>query len=295
MTLSMHALKKGIIEKRQLGGKMDALIINLPSSTERLAFQKKQLQKLDIRFEVLQATAVNDLSKSEIENFSLGWERPLRAVELACFMSHKKAWGYVSRTNSPRLILEDDALLSNHAKSLLESLEKLPHCDLITLEIRNRKKVVAKEEVFTTLTNHKVFDLYQDRTGAAAYILWPSGADKLLEKSNNCLPALADAFISSCYSLLAFQIEPAAAIQLDQCKQYNINNDQTTESAISSTSKPKIIKKQFMTILMFKYRRLFSQIKMALRQLSVIRISSKRQIKIDTTHFQNIKNDIDII
>lgn len=264
---------------------MNVLLINLPTSVDRLNFQKRQFRKLKMSFEILKAVAKEDLSERGIEELYLGWERPLRRTELACFLSHKKAWQYVYDNNLPTLILEDDALLSVHTKRLLKSLSKQESCDLVTLEVRGRAKIVAKKETQIRLTKHKLFQLFQDRTGAAAYILWPSGAEKLLNKVNRSAPALADAFISSCYSLASFQIEPAAAIQLDQCHEYNIKSDIITYSTVSSKNRPKIKKHHFKTYLKFRCRRAFSQVKMGVRHLSVIVKCKKRTINLEASQF----------
>lgn len=264
---------------------MNVLIINLPPSTDRLAFQKKQLKRLGIAFNVLKATSILDISQFDIQNLSLGWERPLRAVELACFLSHKKAWQYVVDKNKPILILEDDALLSMHAKELLLELDKQMHLDLVTLEVRGRKKIVSKKEVVLNDSKHKLFELYQDRTGAAGYVLWPSGANKLLKKTLSKPPGLADAFISSCYSLSAYQVEPAALIQLDQCENYNIFNSHKTSSSISSQKKPTNRKCDLLEYFIFKYRRIHSQFKMGLRHMSVIWSSHRRNISIEPDYF----------
>ena len=72
--------------------------------------------------------------------------------------------------------------------------------------------------------NSKLLRLYQDRTGAAGYILWPSGANKLIQLEKNSGIGLADAHITACHALKAYQVEPSPIIQLDQCKDYGISN-----------------------------------------------------------------------
>ena len=265
---------------------MKSLIINLESSTERLAFQEKQFQKLGLSFEIMKAVSQEDLSQEEIETLSFGWERPLRSVELACFMSHKKAWEFVVKHNEPILILEDDALLSAHTKKILASLETKNSCDLATLEVRSRKKIVAKQGEQLS-TDHKIFALYQDRTGAAAYVLWPSGAKKLLDKVTYSKPALADAFISSCYKLSAYQVEPAIAIQLDQCHAYDVTCMHSTNSTISQYAKTSFKELTLFSSILFRYRRIYSQFRMAFRQMSCLRVSYKREIAIHKDDFSS--------
>lgn len=263
---------------------MKILIINLPNSTDRRIFQQKQLEQLGLDFEILPAVSANDIQDNTYQSMSQGWERPLRRSELACYLSHQKSWETVLKYNQPTLILEDDALLSLHVPTLLSALTNCRFCDLVTLEVRGRKKIVAKQS--ETLTkDHQLFKLYQDRTGAAGYVLWPAGAKKLLNKAQTTAPALADAFISSTYELNAYQIEPVAIVQLDQCKHYNITNSTQTESAISNEVKPTSITNQSSGTFTFKVRRINSQLRMGWRQLSTLHQSSKRSIELIAEDF----------
>ena len=263
---------------------MKILIINLPDSTDRRIFQQKQLEQLGLNFEILPAVSVNDIQDSTYQSMSQGWERPLRRSELACYLSHQKSWEIVLKYNQPTLILEDDALLSWHVPALLSTLANCQFCDLVTMEVRGRKKIVAKQSE-ALAKNHQLFKLYQDRTGAAGYVLWPSGAKKLLNKAKATSPGLADAFISSTYELNAYQVEPAAIIQLDQCRHYNIANSTQTQSAISNEVKPVSIANQPSGKFAFRVRRIASQLRMGWRQLSSLPQSTKRSIKLKADHF----------
>jgi len=264
---------------------VNILVINLPKSVDRLDFQRKQLENLMLSFEVLDAFSKESIDLESFSKDALGWERPLRVAELACFMSHKAAWQRIIETQKPTLILEDDAILSKFTKDLLMELKHKKSFDMVTLEVRGRKKVIAKSEILTTSTNHKLYSLYQDRTGAAAYVLWPSGALKLIEKSRKVAPALADAFISSCYSLRAFQVDPAVAVQQDQCRYYGVLSDFHSVSTISSAQKPNYDSFKKATYLLYKYRRVYSQVKMCFRRISVVGRASSRMINLKKDHF----------
>ena len=91
---------------------VNILIINLKTSKDRLEFQKKQFEKLGLPFDVLEAFSVVDLNEEQYQKLGFGWQRPLRKVEVACFLSHQKAWEEVLKRNQPCLILEDDAVLA---------------------------------------------------------------------------------------------------------------------------------------------------------------------------------------
>lgn len=257
---------------------MKALVINLFKATERMEFQTQQLKGLGIEFERLPAVSIDDLEEVVYQKYHSTWERPLRRSEVACFFSHKNAWEEVINNNSPMLILEDDAYISQATPCLLKELKNIQEVDYVTLEVRSRKKIIAKKTAYK-FCESSLIRLYQDRTGAAGYILWPSGAKKLIERFNKEKIALADAFISSTYILNAYQIEPAAIIQLDQCGNYGIASPLETESAISSEAKPiaKITRHWS-----YRVKRILGQLRMGVRQFSVLMFSNKREPLLST-------------
>lgn len=268
---------------------MRVLIINLPKSTARLDFQKQQLGRINLECDVIIAVGIDDLEEATYKRFSHTWQRLMRRTEVACFMSHLKTWQIVKEKNQPYLILEDDALLSRCVPELLNDFETPEfannNCDLITLEIRNRKKIVGKSHQKLSCNAH-LLDLFQDRTGAAAYVLWPSGANKLIDKYNKGKIGLADAFISSSYELNAFQVEPAASIQLDQCGNYQLDCGTKTESIITPTATKHPKSENVGSKIGFKLKRLQAQLLMGLRQLSVLYKSERRFVELNRKDFQ---------
>jgi len=260
---------------------MKALVINLAKATERMKFQTKQLNSLGIEFQCLSAVSIGSLEEDTYQKYYSTWERPLRKSEVACFLSHKNAWEEVINNQAPMLILEDDAFLSQLAPCILKTLEKLQDIDYVTLEIRGRKKIIAKKPTYE-FCESSLIRLYQDRTGAAGYVLWPSGAKKLIERFQKGKVALADAFISSTYTLQAYQVEPAGIIQLDQCKDYGITPPLDTESAISSEVKPIAKVTRHWS---YRIKRILGQLKMGFRQLYIMYKSERRVIALFKNHF----------
>ena len=159
---------------------MQIFVINLPGATERTKLQKDQLTKLNLKFEIITAMTVEDISKDTYKKHFFDWQRPLRKTEVACYFSHKSAWNRVIKSKEPALILEDDAILSRFLPKLLDNLNSIQNTDLINLENRSRKKFVSRSYKDIACQS-KLLRLYQDRTGAAGYILWPSGAKKLIQ------------------------------------------------------------------------------------------------------------------
>lgn len=260
---------------------MDVIVINLTSAIERRQFQEEQLSGLGLDYEVLDAISTNDISEDIYKKHYYDWQRPLRKVEVACYYSHRSAWQKVIDNNKPVLILEDDALLSKHSKELLYALEEFSGADFIQLEIRNRKKLISKKNVQIT-SKYKLYRLYLDRTGAAGYVLWPSGAKKLVEYENINGIGLADAHITACYDLIGYQVEPAVIIQLDQCTNYQIKQPICSNSQILAQPKPAYKYKLF-----FKYKRIISQLDMAIRQVNFFFRANRREILLNKKDFIN--------
>lgn len=267
---------------------VNILIINLKTSKDRLEFQKKQFEKLGLPFDVLEAFSVVDLNEEQYQKLGFGWQRPLRKVEVACFLSHQKAWEEVLKRNQPCLILEDDAVLASNAKEILNEIEQqqFPDVDLINLEVRSRKKIISRAPAFTlNQAQIELYDLYQDRTGAAGYILYPSGAQKLLKRLAKTAPAIADGFIFSAYELHCLQAEPAVIIQEDQLGAYGLLQQGSFDSTIGRSEH---FKPEFNSInekIKFKKRRLVGQIAMAIRYLQVMGKAEKRLINLDQATF----------
>lgn len=262
---------------------MDILIINLPSATKRKEFQKTQLSKLNLDYQFLEASSVDNIKQATYEKHYFDWQRPLRKVEVACYFSHRKAWDLVIKNNSPAVILEDDALVSNNLPKILECFDnKQNDYDFIQLEVRNRKKLISKKGIKLT-DKYNLHRLFLDRTGAAAYILWPNGAKKLVRHEEKIGIGLADAHITSCYKLIGYQIEPAIAIQLDQCENYYIKPRAKTDSQILTQPKP-IYKDKYKFY--FKAKRIFWQLKMFFQQVKYSLIAKRRRILLDRTDFK---------
>ena len=259
---------------------MDILIISLPNAKERRDFQQNQLSKLGLEFEFLDATSIHDLNEATYKKHYQDWQRPLKTTEVACYYSHRRAWDRVIQFNKPVLILEDDALLSKCVPELLKGFADKENTDLINLENRARKKFVSRSGE-SIACNSKLLRLYQDRTGAAGYILWPSGAKKLIQCEERKGIALADAHITACNNLTVYQVEPSPIIQLDHCEYYDIKNpisNNASDSSVSSRNNPK-------GGVFFWLRRIYSQVTLGIRQLILIIKSERRYISIKRRDF----------
>jgi len=259
---------------------MKALIINLKSAKDRYLFQKKQLNLYSIDYEFINAISSKDISYQNFIEFSQDWQRPLLKSELACFYSHRNIWLHIANSHEPYLIIEDDALLSKEIINILPILEKKNGVDLINFENRGRRKFLSRTKE-KLINNHKMIRLFQDRTGAACYVLWPSGAKKLLNFQSKNGIALTDALITSCHDLICFQVEPALAVQLDYCEFYGLKNPTNINSSQSSVSRTKNKKGS----LKFWFRRIYFQIKLGYRNMLLMVSCDRRYVEIIKSDF----------
>jgi glycosyl transferase family 25 len=262
---------------------MKAYVISLPTSEERRSFQRMQLTRLGLEHVIVDAVGVEQLVDIEPGIRLDGWERPFMPTEVACFFSHYNLWKLIASSDQPALILEDDALLSIQVPDYLRQIQSHQAIDHLSLETRLRKKLLGP----TQTLKHRLglARLYQDRTGAAAYILWPTGARKLIAHANAHGAALADAFISNLYALNSWQAVPALSVQSDIAKQYGIISALQTHSYIQANDKRANYKAAGQDARMFKLRRVLSQLKLALRFLRHIVHAQRKQVGVEAQTF----------
>jgi glycosyl transferase family 25 len=257
---------------------LKVIVINLDKATERMAFQKKQLDTLGIKFSRLSANAT-DL-QDNFEEYQCSWERPLSKSEVSVFFNHKKIWDEIISTNEPFVILEDDAYVAEDTVDILNEIKELKNIDYLNLESRgkNQRKLVAREATYK-FTQVSLYRLFQGRSGAAGYVLWPSGACKLITQFEQGKIGLVDKFINANYHLIAYQCEPAPIIQLDMCQHYSLQPPLKTQSSINANVRSS---KSSIKFWIDKVSRIKGQLIITFNYLCHINHSSKRAISIST-------------
>jgi len=258
--------------------KMQIFVINLARSTDRLEFQRRQLGALGQSYERVEAVSADKASPMRTEAYWESWERPLMATERACLMSHVAVWERIARTGKPALVLEDDAVLSRRLPSLLRALEGMTGMDHLSLEVRGRKKLLGRRPR-DILPGLQLLRLYQDRTGAAAYVLWPEGARKLLSRASRGA-ALADALICSAHELSSWQVEPAQACQLDMCGHYGLGTPNGAQSVINSAG---IVRNT--SHISQKWRRIVAQFQLGWRLVYLALRASRRAVALEPSDY----------
>lgn len=267
---------------------MKIYIINLEQSADRLEYQIKQFEKLGLHFERLNAVSVQDISEEFYLSHIKYGQRLIKQSEMACFLSHKKAWELVLQQNEPCVILEDDALLVHDFADLLKDIENknIPsQVDFINLEVQPRNKVLSHKPIYSLLNQeYHLYELLLEKNGTGGYIVFPSGAKKLLNYAEQTL-ALADAFIYSCPNLKKTQIEPAVLLQDVICPAYNIPFGQPPQSIIGAVKNTVPFKPSLYHKILFRKNRILTQIKLGIKTLMALSKGQKRQIRVNREKF----------
>lgn len=262
---------------------MQIFVISLRASTERRAFQSQQLLRLGLQFQFVDAIDRHDLAEHLGALKVDQWERPLLPTEIACFLSHLQVWAHVADGAEPALILEDDALLSLRSKAFLDAVSTLSEVDHLSLEVRKRHKLLGPPQ---PLTDAFAFArLFQDRSGAAAYVLWPSGAQRLIKAASAKGAALADAAIANNYDLRCYQAVPAMALQSDVAEYYDIHTELNTSSYIQAHGSRQALQSEVGVAWPMKRRRIWSQLRMAGRWFANLHSAGRQWLLPDPLGF----------
>ena len=274
--------------------KISTLVINLSNATERWDFQKKQLDRLKLPYQRWEATTVSSLTDDEYEKWANDWQRKLRMTEVACFLSHYQVWQYIAENNTPFLVLEDDALLSEQLPMILTQLDHKVFKDYhhVTFEARGRKKLISKKSV-AVYNDIALHHLFLDKTGAAAYLLTPEGAKILIHQVDKHGAGLADALLCHTKPLKSIQSVPALAIQMDMAKHYNMPELQinpVAASNISTLTSSKPSPNSLSDKLAFKSKRLAAQLDIGLIQAKKSNQSNYLEVQPNQSHFSYLKN-----
>ncbi len=185
--------------------------INLDRAGERRTVLEARADALGLTIERVRAVEAGDVPADEMERLSRSWERDLSGAEVACFLSHRLQWERVAREGRAALILEDDAVLSRRLPQILPAIEALDGVDLLNLEDFGRRRFLAKGKGEDLAGGVRRVRCLRDKAGAAGYVLWPSGAERLLRIVEG-RAAPADAALHGA-ALVAFVAEPSLVLQ----------------------------------------------------------------------------------
>lgn len=261
---------------------MKVIVINLKQAEERRKFQISQLNLLGLNHSFVEAINKHNADQQRESGYWKTWQRELHTSEKACFLSHRHCWQIVAKQNQPMLVLEDDAILAENCPHLLNRISTESGIDILNLETRGRKIWIGKSHN----SINEIKELVQNKSGAAAYVLWPHCAAKLLKKTENKC-GIADAVLWSSFEFNNFQAVPALALQSDRSDFYGIPNYLNARSSIYGDSKGYAKNgtsiKEHIT---YKYRRFIYQIKLFYTQIFNNHKAKKQKLEIDPARYK---------
>lgn len=173
---------------------MKIFVISLPDAQQRRASIVAQMAQLGLDFSFIDGVRVNagQLSAHGYDESArlLRYAYGMSAGEVGCFQAHRSAWRAVCGEAGKCLVLEDDALLGGLTPGLLAQLEDMPY------PVVRLAGVFEKKHKF--IGRGAIAKYWGDPSGAAAYVLGPREAARLLQKSG-CFYMPVDDFMEARY------------------------------------------------------------------------------------------------
>lgn len=181
-------------------------------STDHITVGGFRLTRLGLEVRFVSAVASDGMCDDALAQYRYAWARPLRDVEMALTMSHRKAWQIVADSGQPHLILEDDAILTDSTPTVLRALEQELGLEMVNLETFMKPKLLGHAQRALGDGAHHLSSLLNDHGGAAAQVIWPSAAAQLLRATEDVLPP-ADAATNLAPGIARHQVCPPCAVQ----------------------------------------------------------------------------------
>jgi glycosyl transferase family 25 len=194
---------------------VDALLINLRQSSDRMRFQELQFARRGIPFKRLDAAEASSIADDLYADVICAWQRPISRGELSCFLSHRVAWRRVVNSGRSALVVEDGVLLSDNLVPVLSQLDCPDEPVAFNIETCYARKVMnCKANCASLPSGYRIRPIYFDCGGSAAYVATPSVAQLYLDHSKRCI-GVVDAYMNRLKHVKRMQIEPALAVQMN--------------------------------------------------------------------------------
>ncbi|OOZ42730.1 glycosyltransferase family 25 protein [Solemya elarraichensis gill symbiont] len=193
---------------------MPTFVINLDRRQDRMEHIQSQLDKIDLDFIRIPAVDGHTLDK----NIASEQAPDISDCEYACYSSHRKCWEALVQSDYQRcLILEDDVIVSQNLKSILNNDDFfIGHTGIVRLET-HRRKVWVKREADYTLDGISLRKLCSGSLGTGAYVISRKHAEKLLESITRPTMAIDHILFNPKSSFFEHgntsQIDPAPCVQ----------------------------------------------------------------------------------
>jgi len=191
------------------------LVINLDSAPDRWTFQKAQFARLGLNATRITAIPKAGISQEQVADISRDALRPFRQVELACLLSHARAWQHVQETGQTALVIEDDVVLSDQLPAQLDHLAEAARTRIVNLEtFLSDPKFLSRAPVGAPAAGQAaLYKVLKGSGGAGAYMMSPALAGPLLQQLPH-RPAIVEIFMGLHAGRRALQTVPALAAQM---------------------------------------------------------------------------------
>jgi GR25 family glycosyltransferase involved in LPS biosynthesis len=158
-------------------------VINLDRSKDRLDTFQARAAERGLVFQRVPAVEGAAISDSEFDAWHAKCRLcvPMTRTEVACFLSHRKAWSLVQASADPwAFVTEDDIVFAPGAEQFFSSVSWLPaNMDVVKAETMG-DKVEMSRKVYARHCGAVVRLLKSRHKGAAGYFLSREGARRLL-------------------------------------------------------------------------------------------------------------------
>ncbi|MCY6382887.1 glycosyltransferase family 25 protein [Hoeflea prorocentri] len=199
---------------------MKCYVINLEGSSDRLRWFTEQEPLSGI--EILRVPAINGSHLEQEERMTLMERRrsdyPVPAGVLGCFLSHRRAWEWVSDNEDQwAFVTEDDAHIFKDAKMFFESTDWIPDdADIVKAETSQEVTELSARSMPAKGT-FRLRKLKAAHRNTAGYFIGRDTARRLLHlTASYCDPideVLFNPDLGISSNLMIYQLDPAICIQ----------------------------------------------------------------------------------
>ena len=199
---------------------MKVIVINPAFHVGRRRFQEAQLARLGLEAEFIDAVSLEDVPDSFCQTAADSWTRGVWRKDIACLLSHRRAWERVAAGNAACAVIEDDVVLSSRTKAVLEHLAAHPAGEdvIYDLEYVPRRHLLAKTALWSVEGIGQAVRIYQNKNGLGACVIGPAAAARMVAEEP--VYAMADAYFWTRPWAQFLQIEPALGVQMDNFIDY---------------------------------------------------------------------------
>lgn len=162
-------------------------IISLPQDIARRKSAEKQLKSHGVQYEIIHGVYGKNLLDGQIQRVykQVWWKFPrqLTYSEVGCYLSHLKIWqSIIDNSIDGAFILEDDFILRDDFKSILELLTVAPKWDLIKLHSQENYNM-AELDKYNLVNQYDIVKPYSIPLRTLAYGVTNAGARKLVNRN----------------------------------------------------------------------------------------------------------------